>query len=150
MPTEPLPASDVLDILNTTWDFDKVTGATKKPGFIEVTGEGDPFRVDLNVNDQIVGRAGTPSMDEQPIGNYKYGNRQYMVELEVYTLVDRQRLYNMMREIRRICHVKIHSLTNFQRIRFMNFSEQTQQQVNMWVGTIGIQLENRAVLLEIT
>ncbi len=32
----------------------------------------------------------------------------------------------------------------------MNFSEQTQQQVNMWVGTIGIQLENRAVLLEIT
>ena len=117
---------------------------------MEVTGSGDPLRVDLNVNDQIIGRAGNPAMDEQPIGNYKYGNRQYMVELTVYTLVDRQRLYNIMREIRRICHVKVHGLTNFQRVKFVNFSEQTQQQVNMWVGTIGIQLENRAVLLETT
>tara|TARA_R110000824_G_scaffold353724_1_gene540816 strand:+ start:55 stop:507 length:453 start_codon:yes stop_codon:yes gene_type:complete len=150
MPTEPLPASDVLDILTTTWDFNKVTGATKNPGFVEVTGSGDPLRVDLNVNDQIIGRAGNPAMDEQPIGNYKYGNRQYMVELTVYTLVDRQRLYNIMREIRRICHVKVHGLINFQRVKFVNFSEQTQQQVNMWVGTIGIQLENRAVLLETT
>ena len=147
---EPLPASEVLDILSTTWAFAKVTNATKNPGFVEVTGTGDPFRVDLNINDQIVGRAGNPAMDEQPIGNYKYGNRQYMVELEVYTLVDRQRLYNLLREIRRICHVQVHSLTHFQRIRFMNFSEQTQQQVNMWTGTVGIMLENRAILLETT
>ena len=150
MPTEPLPANDVLNLFDTEWLHANVAGSGKKPGFIEVTGTGDPFRADLNLNDHIVGRAGTPAMDEQPIGNWKYGNRQYMVELEVYTLVDRQRLYNMMREVRRICHDKKHSMTNFQRIRFMNFSEQTQQQVNIWVGTIGIQLENRAVLLETT
>ena len=148
---EALPANEVLNLFSTNWDVDKVKGGGgKAPGFVEVTGTGDPFRVDLNVNDQIVGRAGNPAMDEQPIGNYKYGNRQYIVELEIYTLVDRQRLYNIMREIRRICHDKVHSMTNFQRIRFVNFSEQTQQQVNMWVGTIGIQLENRAVLLETT
>ena len=151
MTPEPLPANDVLNLFNTNWDYENyIASGGKKPGFVEVTGTGDPFRVDLNINDQIVGRAGTPAMDEQPIGNYKYGNRQYMVELEVYTLVDRQRLYNIMREIRRICHDKVHSMTNFQRIRFVNFSEQTQQQVNMWVGTIGIQLENRAILLETT
>ena len=152
---EALPVSDVLDILDETWVYTKVTDASSKPGFIEATGtrangSPDPFRADLNVNDHIVGRPGNPAMDEQPIGNFKYGNRQYMVELEIYTLVDRQRLYIIMKEIRRICHVKVHSLTSFQRIRFMNFSEQTQQQVNLWVGVIGIQLENRAVFLEIT
>ena len=75
MPTEPLPVNDVLNMLDDTWDYSKVSGTSKKPGFIEVTGAGDPLRVDLNVNDQILGRAGTPAVDEQPIGNFKYGNR---------------------------------------------------------------------------
>ena len=150
MPTEPLPANDVLNSLDATWDYSKVSGTTKKPGFIEVTGAGDPLRIDLNVNDQIVGKVGTPALEEQPIGNYKYGNRQYMVELEVYTLANRQRLYDIMREIRRIIHVQVHGLTNFQRVRFVSFSELTQEQVNLWTGVISIQLENRAVLLETT
>ena len=150
MPTEPLPANDVLNILDATWDYSKVSGTTAKPGFIEVTGAGDPLRIDLNVNDQIVGKAGTPALEEQPIGNYKYGNRTYLVELEVYTLASRQRLYDIMREIRRILHVKVHGLTNFQRVRFVSFSELTQEQVNLWTGVISIQLENRAVLLETT
>ena len=150
MPTEPLPASDVLDILNATWDYSKVSGTSKKPGFVEVTGNGDPLRIDLNVNDQIVGKAGNPAVDEQPIGNYKYGNRNYLVELQVYTLANRQRLYDVMREVRRILHVKVHGLTNFQRVRFVNFSELTQDQVNLWTGIITVQLENRAVLLETT
>ena len=150
MPTEPMPANDVLNMLDTTWVYGKVAGTTKKPGFIEVTGTGDPLRIDLNVNDQIVGKVGTPALEEQPIGNYKYGNRTYSVELEVYTLADRQRLYNIMREIRRIIHVQVHGLTNFQRVRFVSFSELTQEQVNLWTGVISIQLENRAVLLETT
>ena len=150
MPTEPLPANDVLNILDATWVFGKVAGTSKKPGFIEVTGAGDPLRIDLNVNDQIVGKVGTPALEEQPIGNYKYGNRTYLVELEVYTLANRQRLYDIMREIRRIIHVQVHGLTNFQRVRFVSFSELTQEQVNLWTGVISIQLENRAVLLETT
>ena len=150
MPTEPLPANDVLNILDATWVYGNVAGTSKKPGFIEVTGAGDPLRIDLNVNDQIVGKAGTPALEEQPIGNYKYGNRTYLVELEVYTLASRQRLYDIMREIRRIIHVKVHGLTSFQRVRFVSFSELTQEQVNLWTGVISIQLENRAVLLETT
>lgn len=150
MPTEPLPVKELLDTLDATWDYNKVSGSPNKPGFVEVTGAGEPLRIDLNVNDQIVGRAGNPAVDEQPIGNYKYGNRNYAVELEVYTLNSRQRLYDVMREIRRIVHVKVHSLTNFQRVRFVNFTELTQEQVNLWTGMITIQLENRAVLLELT
>jgi len=146
MPSEPLPAKEVLDTLDLYWYPTNVI----EPEFTEVTGAGEPLRLDLNKKDHVVGRMGTPAMEEQPIGNYKYGNRTYNVELEIYTLRDRQRLYDIFREIRRLIHVKMHSLTNFQRMKFVNFNEQTQEQVNIWVGSISIQLENKAVLLETT
>ena len=146
MTSEPLPAKEVLDALDLYWYATNVI----EPEFTEVTGAGEPLRLDLNKKDHVVGRMGTPAMEEQPIGNYKYGNRTYNVELEIYTLRDRQRLYDIFREIRRLIHVKMHSLTNFQRMKFVNFNEQTGEQVNIWVGSMSIQLENKAVLLETT
>ena len=53
-----------------------------------------------------------------------------------------------MQEIRRICHARKHSLTNFQRQQFADFMEETSEQVNVWTGTVEILLENNAVLLE--
>ena len=87
---------------------------------------------------------------ETPIANYKYGNRTYRVTLEVYTKDSRQKLYNLMREIRRVCHARVHSLSNFQRITFNSFTEDNNEQANVWVGTVDIELVNNAVLLEIT
>ena len=110
----------------------------------------DPLRFDLNVKDVIVGKAGTPAFDELPIGNWKYGNRTYNIELEAYTNVTRQRLYDIVKEVRKLCHSRMHELSNFQRIRFVSFQEETTQNVNIWTGTIIITLENNSVLLEIT
>ena len=146
MPNEPMPASEVLDELDSQWNASNVT----EPNYIEVTGANDPVRFNLNRADYIVGRAGAPEIQETPIANYKYGNRVYRVVLEVYTKDSRQRLYNLMREIRRICHARVHSLTNFQRITFNQFAEDNSEQVNVWVGTVDIELVNNAVLLEIT
>ena len=146
MPNEPMPASDVLDELNSQWSSSNVT----EPNYIEVTGANDPIMFNLNRADYIIGRAGTPEIQEFPIANYKYGNRVYKVTLEVYTKNSRQRLYYLMREVRRVCHARVHSLTNFQRVRFLSFEELTQEQVNIWMGTISIQLENNGVLLETT
>ena len=87
-------------------------------------------------------------LQEIPIGNYKYADRIYEVDLEVYTNNSRQRLYNLMKEIRRICHVRRHSLTNFQRITFQNFREDMDENVNVWSATIDIELVNSAILLE--
>jgi len=42
------------------------------------------------------------------------------------------------------------TLTSFQRIQFGTFSEATQEQVNIWTGTVTIILENNAILLETT
>ena len=142
---EPLPVKDLLAVFDAQWNASNVV----EPRFIEVTGStSDPLRFDLNVKDVIVGRPGNPAFNEQPIGNWKYGNRMYNIEIEVYTLTNRNRLYDLMREIRRICHKRMHSLTNFQRIQFQNFQELTQEQANIWAGTINIELVNNAVLLE--
>ena len=148
MPTEPVPVTDLIADIEGQWTFSNVSGTSKKPGFIEVNGASEPLRYNLNVNDQIVARAGTPTLQETPIGNYKFGDRVYFVSLELYTNTSRQRLYDLMREVRRICHARVHSLTNFQRIRFVNFNESNDSQVNLWTGTIQIELVNNSVSLE--
>ena len=144
MAYEPIPIDAVLADLDSQWNASNVT----KPAFITVNAANEPIRFDLNVGDQVVGRTGSPAMDETPIGNWKYGNRTYNIEIELFTLDSRQRLFNLMQEIRRICHARKHSLTNFQRQQFISFNEETSEQVNIWTGTIEIALENTAVLLE--
>lgn len=144
MPNEPMPADDLLTDFNSQWNASNVV----KPNLVVVTGNGEPLRFDLNAGDAIVAR--NAAFTETPIGNWIYGNRTYTVTLEVWTLRERQRLFNIMREIRRICHARMHSLTNFQRIQFVNFNEMTTDTVNVWMGTLEIDLVNNAVLLETT
>ena len=144
---EPLPIKDFLDELDAQWNASNVA----EPKFIEVTGATtDPLRFNLNVGDVVFGRAGDPALEETPIGNWTYGNRVYNLAIEVYTNTNRQRLYDLVKEIRRICHARMHSLTSFQRIQFGAFTESTQEQVNIWTGAITIKLENNAILLETT
>ena len=148
---EPLASKEILVELNSQWTASNVNNTT--PSFIEANGTGldsdrDQLRYDLNKGDVVITRPAIPSFQEEPIGNWKYGNKLYNVEIEMNTRQGRQRLYDLMREVRRICHARKHSLTNFQRQQFLSFAEETSEQVNMWTGTIEIQLENNAVLLE--
>ena len=144
MADDPIPIDAIMTDLNSQWNASNVT----KPTLITVNKTNDPIRYDLNRGDMLIGRTGTPSFDEQPIGNWKYGNRAYNVEIELWTLNSRQRLYNLMQEVRRICHARMHSLTNFQRQEFIDFNEEVSDQVNLWTGTLGIQLQNNGVLLD--
>jgi len=142
MANEPMPADELLTDFNTQWE----TANVAKPNLVVVTGNGEPLRFDLNAGDALVAR--NTSFSETPIGPWKYGNRVYSVSIELWTLRERQRLYNIMQEIRRICHARMHSLTNFQRIQFLNFAEMTTDTVNVWMGTVQVDLVNDAVLLE--
>ena len=144
MPSEPVPIDDIIADLDGQWNASNVV----KPSLITVNSANQPLRFDLNVGDHVIGRTGNPAFEEEPIGNWKYGNRTYNISLELWTLSSRQRLYDLMREIRRICHNRKHALTNFQRQQFVSFSEEVSEQVNMWTGSIDIKLENNAVLLE--
>ena len=138
----PVPVSLLKTEVSAQWDTDNVAA----PTFIEVNVSAQSLRYDLNVKDALLFRAGTPSITEEPIGNrWEFVNRVYNVELELSTQVSRQRLYNMVQEVRRICYSRRHSMTNFQRIQFEGFNELTQEQANIWVGTVSIQLVNNAV-----
>ena len=144
MADEPIPIDAIMTDLDSQWNASNVT----KPSMITVNKANEPIRYDLNVGDHIIGRMGSPAFDEIPIGNWKYGDRIYSVEIELWTLNSRQRLYNLMQEIRRITHNRMHSLTNFQRQEFIDFNEEVSDQVNIWTGTIEIELVNNAVLLD--
>ena len=142
MANEPLPADDLLTEFNSQWDTSNVA----KPNLVVVTGNGEPVRFDLNAGDAVVAR--NTAFSETPLGNWTYGNREYTVTLEIWTLRERQRLFNLMQEVRRICHARMHNLTNFQRIQFLNFNEMTTDTLNVWMGNSQIALVNDAVLLE--
>ena len=143
---EPIAVTDILSELNTQWNASNVT----RPQLVELNGPEGIFRIDLNRADYIIGQPGSPTMEETPIGNWKFVERTYSVTLSVQTRDSRQRLYNLMREIRKICHVRRHEMTNFQRLQFLNFNEDTTEQANVWTGTVSVQLVNQNVLAEIT
>ena len=142
---EPLPVSDVISELNAQWNTSNVA----KPVLIELnSGTSTAVRIDLNRGDYLIAQAGTPTLDEVPIGNWKYVDRIYSVVLELQTRINRQRLYDLMAEIRRICHARRHSMTNFQRLQFSNFNEASEDQIGVWAGTIEIGLVNENILAE--
>ena len=141
---ESIAIDDIMSDMDSQWNASNVA----KPTLTTVNGANQPFRFDLNVGDHLIGRTGNPAIEETPIGNHKYGNRSYGIELEIYTLANRQRLYDLMAEVRRVLHLRRHALTNFQRIVFIGFDEEVAEQANMWTGTIDIELENNGVLLE--
>ena len=148
---EPLAPKEILVELNSQWTASNVNNTT--PSFIEATGTGldsdrDQLRFDLNKGDVVITRPAIQSFQEEPIGNWKYGNKAYNVEVEINTRHGRQRLYDVMAEIRRICHKQRHAMTQFQRLQFLDFSEDIQEQVNLWTGRCNVQMVNQMVLLE--
>ena len=137
----PVPVCLLKTEVSGQWNASNVAA----PSFIEVNVSAQSLRYDLNVKDALLFRAGSPTLSEEPIGNWQYVNRVYNVDLELSTQISRQRLYNMVQEIRRICYDRRHSMTDFQRLQFEGFNETTQNQANIWVGTVSIQLVNNGV-----
>jgi|TARA_R110000824_G_scaffold29786_1_gene98721 hypothetical protein len=145
MPTEILPVANIITELDSQWNASNVT----KPVLVEATGAGAPLRIDLNRGDYVIGYPDSPTLEETPIGNWKYVNRAYNVTISIQTRVSRQRLYDLMAEVRRVCHARRHSLTNFQRLQFQAFNEGVGEQANVWVGDASIRLTNDGILAEI-
>ena len=161
---EPVPPSEALLIINgigtySGYGWDTATnGVPSKPQLLEANGIGtdssrDPLRFDLNqYTGVIVSRSGNPAMEEEPIGNWNYVNRIYNVELEVYTNESKEQLFNIVRELRRICHKNKQAApaSGFQRLQFVNFIPETESAVNVWFGTVNLQFVSLSVLMEDT
>ena len=141
---EPTPPSDIKDLLDTQWST--FSGNIPEPTFIEVNADGSALNIDIaNQGDAVIIRLDTNGYQENVIGTWYYTNRTYRVLLEIVSAVSRQRLMDLMQEIRRICYDNMHSMTNYQRIQFVNFTEQTQKEFNIWRGFVTISLVNSAI-----
>ena len=132
-------------MLSSQW----IPGNVPTPQFLDVNESPDRVvRVYLNVGDYVIIRSGEPTLREQPIGTWIYGHRVTQVEIEIGTRTSRQRLYDLMAEIRRIFHSRMHLVTEYQRIQFKDFQELVSENVNVWWGKVNTELINSAVLLE--
>jgi|TARA_R110000765_G_scaffold404508_1_gene500772 hypothetical protein len=148
---EAIPTADIYNELDGYGSWAGwVAGNVTKPVLIEQTGAQtiQTTRIDLNRGDYVIVKSGSPSFKEDPIGNWQYVNRTSAVSVNIQTKVSRQRLYDLMAEIRRIAHVRRHSMTNYQRLQFVTFTESIDSEVNVWVGTVELELINNAVLAE--
>lgn len=141
---EAIPSADTVSMLDTQWNSSNVT----EPTYVDVNSGTAPQRIDFRQADYAVVSVDSPAIEEQPIGPWIYGNRTTRVVVELYTANSRQRLYDLMAEVRRICHARMHSETNYQRIQFQSFNEFTETAQLVWIGRILIELVNNAVLLE--
>lgn len=141
-----IPSAIIKTMITTNWDT--YEGVLPAPTVVDINEATDrQLRRDLWLGDHILIRVDTPAEEETPIGNWVYGNRITRVLLEVYSKKNRQRLYDIASEIRRICHNQMHSLTQYQRIQYRTFNEMTQENLNIWEGRVILELVNNAVLL---
>lgn len=149
-----VPSAVLKQLLEDNWETTGYvdTANLREPGIYDVnTAEGRAIRLEpLYINDIIRVMIDIPAEEETPIGSWVYGNRIYKFIVEIWTEQSRQRLYDMRDEIRRIIHANMHSLTEFQRLRYANFNEYINDNANIWAGRISIEGINNAVLLETT
>ena len=139
-----IPAIDINNILNSEWDVNNVP----KPRIYAINTDVEPPRVSLNIGDYVTVGTGVPAEVEEPIGTWIYANRRWQVTLDLSTKHSKERLWAVKNEIRRICHMNMHSLPNYQRIQYKQFSEMMDQQLKVWQGKIDIELVSSAVILD--
>lgn len=143
---EVIPVTVIESLLFDNWNTN--SGNIPKPSMVDVNNASDPLRADLvNTGDYILLKADTPTFEETPIGTWVYGNQRHSILIEVYTAHSRQRLYDIQKEIRRVIHDNMHSVTNFQRIQYRSFNELVQEYVNIWGGRIILECLNSSILL---
>lgn len=154
MADEVIPAAEIFDLLDKQWSD---TAENPKPQLFDLGRDGRTLTVDLDRmlaptagrRDLIIIRPGAPT-EFEPIGNWIYENRTYHVTLELYSIASRQRLYNMMSEVRRIMNAKMHTPVGFQRIFLKNFEETYEDNFNLFIGSCEIELVNNSILRETT
>ena len=143
---EAIPSDTIQTMLSGQWTRSNYSG-TADPTFVDVNDGTTSVRYDFRSGDLIIIAVDNPAMDERPIGTWVYGHQTTRVLVELYTSNSRQRLYDLMREVRRVCHSQMHSLTSYQRVQFVSFNELVETTQRVWIGRIIIELLNSAVLL---
>ena len=142
---ETIPSATIFTMLDTQWNATNVV----KPTIVDINSNAHRgIRVEVRQSDHIIIYSEPVTLEEIPIGTWIYGHRISKILIVIYTAVNRQRLYDLMAEIRRVFHNQRHLLTGYQRIQFQTFNELVNENINQWEGRVICELINSAVLLE--
>ena len=145
---EPIPSATVKSMLDGNWN--EYSGQIPKPTLIDVNEGEIAIRFDLNrLQSCIIIRIDISGETETLRGSgWNYLDRVQVVELMLYTKISRQRLYDILQEIRRVCHNQMHELTSYQVVRYRGFTELTNEQQNVWQGRVTLSLENNRLVTD--
>lgn len=168
MANEVLPAQVVKDLLSNNWSTSSVPLGTAtvfygnaaylygqyttppKPQLIlrndpQSTDDTGRMRFNLEDGDAFVIYM-APGGEQEELMGYGLAWRRirHRVQVDLFTMVSRQRLYDLMRETRRILFAK-RKATQYQLVRYQDFSEITDDTYNNWQGIIHCSLESDGV-----
>ena len=139
---EPVPDEIIRELIDWAW----ISGGTLPRPKIRIK---DDVQVDssqmwLKSGDYVV--IGEVQIDERQHGHsYEFKDMDVSVPIEIHTMHSRQRLYNMMSELRRIIYTYQRVIRPYQQIYWDRFQEQSEGLNRYWRGTCSVRLTSRLV-----
>lgn len=138
---EPIPGEIIRDLLNVQW-----TDGTPVPPRPQIVVKNDtklPPQGDLR-HDWILIDA--PMINESQRGfKYDFKDITVPVTIEIRTMQGRQRLYNLMREVRRIIYRFMRALKPYQQMYWDDFTDYSQGLSKNWMGECHIRCTSLGV-----
>jgi len=141
--------ADPLDELATLIDTEWVPYLEVPKPTIIVPNDIDNILSKHNLNDSdllLIYRDGFENVRYR--GNIRYYDKTIAVNIDVYTKISRQRLYDQYRDLRVIVFNNFHDLDSYQLIRMTSWTEYMNEQMNIWKGTLKMNLESAGVAIE--
>ena len=150
---ESLPSNILYSLLDDNWNASYVTKPT-----IYIREEVERQRLDLSGTtsagiDILVVSLDPVGISDRQRGNWTYKDTKANVMVEIYTgfgdddfAAGQARLYNLMREIRRIVYANIHNVGPYHLLRYVGFTPKMETSFGFWEGFCRISFEAEGVL----
>lgn len=147
---EPVPSTLILNMFEQKWD--NHSGNVPKPKIIESnTRPENTLEIPLGIKEQSVIIIRPDVVGEQEtlrdLGAM-YKDVKFDVLVEIHSIVNRQRLYDLKAEVRRIIHANMHNFEGYDICYYRSFSDLGQANLNYWQGIIRVQFMSNKVLLD--
>jgi len=145
---EQIPPDITQTLLDTYWN--DMNGRVPKPILLILnTGQEPPVET-VGDNDYILISTDAGGEEEKLRDAWAYKDIKFTVMLEIATMINRQRLYDLKKIIRGIIHTNIHNqtVTGFHIIRYNGFREIVVDTQNIWKGIVTCSFESNGIILD--
>lgn len=137
----PVPGEIIRDLLRQDWQDSEAHPTPTIEVWNDVT---LPQNVNLAKTDYVIVETGQIS-ERQHGHDYEFIDVEVPIALDFHTVMNRQRLYNVMWEARRIIYKHRLSIRPYEVVYWDWFHEESEGKKNFWFGTASIRLTSRVV-----